>query len=248
MNENDIEDLKNLQLQIEVTSDITNVNLDVFQKLEIALEDLKLVLSQHSKTARFWLQYKDYVHIIRTFIRASRTGDWHLYFVVLEKMLNLFAATGHRNYATSARLYIQIMKQLPESHPWLYKKLAAQRYFMIRRSKRFWAGLWPDLVIEQELMRSLKSRGGLTRGKGFTSNVRMLWVCMMHFCSSVHNSMTSLTNHFHATSDQHQELGESRIARDYIGLNKIIDFFTAHNPFDLKRKTAIFINRFSCYQ
>lgn len=32
---------------------------------------------------------------------------------------------------------------------------------MVRRSDPFWAGLWPDLVIGQELMHSLKNRGGL---------------------------------------------------------------------------------------
>ena len=92
MNENDIEDIKNIQLEIESGNNVT-VDSQVFQKLEMALENLKSVLSQHSKTARFWLQYMDYVNIIRTFIRPSRTGDWNLYFITLEKMLNLFAAT-----------------------------------------------------------------------------------------------------------------------------------------------------------
>ena len=31
-------------------------------------------------------------------------------------MLNLFAATGHSNYAKSARLYLQMMKKLPTNH------------------------------------------------------------------------------------------------------------------------------------
>ena len=35
-------------------------------------------------------------------------------------MLNLFAATGHINYAKSACLYLQEMRKLPETHPWLY--------------------------------------------------------------------------------------------------------------------------------
>ena len=86
-------------------------------------------------------------------------------------------------------------------------------------------------------MRSLKSRGGLTRGKGFTFNVRMMWVSTMHFCSSVHSAMAALTNHAHTTSDQHKELGKTRIMRDYTDLNKMIDFFSTHNPFDLKRES-----------
>ena len=35
-------------------------------------------------------------------------------------MSDLFAATGHINYAKSARLYLQTMKDLPKQYPWLY--------------------------------------------------------------------------------------------------------------------------------
>ena len=39
---------------------------------------------------------------------------------------------------------------------------------VVRRSDRFWAGLSPDLVIQQALMHSLKTSGILTRGRGMT--------------------------------------------------------------------------------
>ena len=68
------------------------------------------------------------------------------------------------------------MVALPEQYPWLYEKFAIEGYHTIRRKKRYWAGLWSDLVIEQVMMRSLKSRGGLTRGKGMTDSVRHQWV------------------------------------------------------------------------
>ena len=95
MNEDDNEEINCIQLQIETTNDI-NVNLCVFQKLEMVAEDLKLNLSQHSKTAKFRSQDTNYVNIMRTFIRASRTGDWHLYLLTLEKMPHLFAAMLHQ--------------------------------------------------------------------------------------------------------------------------------------------------------
>ena len=37
-------------------------------------------------------------------------------------------------------------------------------YHVVRRSDAYWAGLSTDLVIEQELMRSVKTTGGLTHG------------------------------------------------------------------------------------
>ena len=103
---------------------------------------------------------------MKLFIRAERTGNWKLHLVAIKRMINLFAATGHMNYAKSARLYLQFMLNLPEEHPWLHSCFIEEGYHTIRRSDRYWAGLWTDLVIEQVMMRSIKSRGGLTQGRG----------------------------------------------------------------------------------
>ena len=78
-------------------------------------------------------------------------------------MLNLFAATGHFNYAKCARLYLQNMEKLKDDHEWLYQQFNEHGYQSVRRSDINWAGIWTDLAIEQILMRSLKNRGGLTR-------------------------------------------------------------------------------------
>ena len=86
-------------------------------------------------------------------------------------MLNLFAATGHINYVKSGRVYLELMIYLPNKHPWLYQKLAVGGHHVIRRIDKFSAGLWPDLVIEQVLMRSLKGRRGLTRERRMSPSV-----------------------------------------------------------------------------
>ena len=72
-------------------------------------------------------------------------------------------------------MYLQEMTELPVKHPWLYQNFL-DGHHAIRRSDRFWAGLWSDLIIEQTLMHSLKCKGGLTHGRGFTDEVRNLWV------------------------------------------------------------------------
>lgn len=51
-------------------------------------------------------------------------------------------------------------------------------------------------------------------------NVNM-WAYTMHFCVPVNNSMTLLTNNFHATIEQHEQLGKSRLTHDVIGWKKI---------------------------
>ena len=171
------------------------VGMEVVKKLDTYLEKLKEHLSTKSRTSKLWIQYMEYVGIMRQFIRAARSGDWNLNLISLQRMLNLFAATGHINYAKSARLYLQLMIDLPNTHPWLYQKLSVEGHHVIRRTDKFWAGLWPDLVIEQVLMRSLK------------------------------------------TSDQHEELGKSRIHRDFEDMQKILEWLDISNPFDSTRQT-----------
>ena len=70
---------------------------------------LKTHLSSESRTAKLWIQYREYVSIMRQFVRAARSGDWNLNLISLQRMLILFAATGHINYAKSGRLYLQLM-------------------------------------------------------------------------------------------------------------------------------------------
>lgn len=85
-------------------------------------------------------------------------------------------------------------------------------------------------------MRSLKSRRGLTRGKGFTPpSVRTLWLQSVHSCSSMYNAMTDVTNYCHSTSHQHEELGRSRIKRDHSDLETLLEWFNTNNPFDVNR-------------
>ena len=80
----------------------------------------KARLVENSPTAKLWLQYIEYIETLKLFIRAEQTGGWNLHLVLISRMINLFAATGHINYAKSSHLYLQLMLQLPTDHPWLY--------------------------------------------------------------------------------------------------------------------------------
>ena len=50
-----------------------------------------------------------------------------------------------------------------------------------------------DLVIEQDLMRSMKTCGGLTRGRGMTETQRLVWLIAHPVCAEVNNAMQQLT-------------------------------------------------------
>ena len=67
--------------------------------------------------------------------------------------------------------------------------LTKKGYHVIRRSNNVWAGLGSDLVIEQTLMRSLKSTGGLTHGSGMTEEQRAIWTMSVPITTEYNNAM-----------------------------------------------------------
>ena len=175
---------------------------------------LKSQLKDTSRTSKLWLLYMDYIKIAKEFIYAERTSNWEMQLRVLSKMINLFAATGHINYAKSARLYLQEMKKLPQTHPWLYNEFI-NGYHTVQRTQRNWTGIWTDLAIEQTMMRSIKSRGGLTGGRGMTESVRHLWALSLSQMAEIHDAMLQITKVSAKCSEQHEEIGKSRTSQDY---------------------------------
>ncbi len=66
---------------------------------------------------KVWLTYMDYIDTLKFFIRAKRVGNWNMHIIAVCRMRNLLAATGYFNYAKSARMYLQLMLELPAGHP-----------------------------------------------------------------------------------------------------------------------------------
>ena len=91
----------------------------VLSKLQEGIQNVSSHLLEQSRTARLWLHYMKCVQTMRLFLLAERTCNWHLHLHCVKDMLNLFACTGHNMYAKGCRLYLQMMMDLPNSHPWL---------------------------------------------------------------------------------------------------------------------------------
>ena len=207
----------------------------VSDKFTTIIRNLKDKLGKDSRTAKLWIQYLDYIQVVKNFIRGERTGNWSLHLQSVSKMLNLFAATGHIHNAKCALLYLQQMLALEIQYPWVHAKFQ-EGYHTVRRSSRYWAGLWTDLIIEQVLMRSIKSRGGLTRGSGVHESARTVWINTAHRCSTIHEALSKLTNTVHRTSEQHAEIGASRQKRDNKDLETVMEWFKENSPFDVSHQ------------
>ena len=201
------------------------------------LERIKCMLREQCRTARLWITYIEYVDVLRKFLIAERTGNWLLHLNAMQCMLPLFSVTGHMNYARSARVYLQQMRNLPQTNPWLFEQFM-QGNHVIRRSNRFWAGLSPDLCIEQTLMRSGKSQGGLTHGRGMTDTVRTTWLSTLTQCSAVHAAMVNVTDTDKCTGE-HVEVTSVRMKRDMEDLHKVLEYLRTYSPFRMNDNSRL---------
>ena len=98
-------------------------------------------------------------------------------------------------------IYLQQMEKLPDTHPIVHQQFEPGLH-VVRRSDRFWAGLSTDLFIEQVLMRSVKSNGDMTRGRGMTEMQRNVWLLSMPACAQINEAMQQLTGVQYSTSEQ----------------------------------------------
>jgi len=215
------------------SSDSSVLDDDALKQIEAALSDMKTKMSAESRTAKLWTRYIDYVQLLKLFLLAERTSNWYLHLKCIHDMLNVFAATGHNNYYKSCRLYLQLMLNLPNSHPQLHEMFASGGLHSVRRTEgRYWGGLSMDLIIEQCLMKSIKGQGGLTRGRGMSETVRAVWVATMHQEAAVHLALSTVTG-LHHRDQQHVDLGHSRAARDCSDTQQLLDWLDSNDPFHM---------------
>ena len=177
---------KNLMGNSMTVADVCKMNTidKIHSKLQIKVNSLA-----SSENASLWLQYMEMINILRKFIRVERTGNWGLHLQALFEMLSFLAASGHNNYTKSLWIYLKQMSSLKDDCPVVYDHF--QNGFHVVRSVRFWGGLSTDLIIEQVLMRSMKTSVGLIRGRGMTENQRLIWAMAMPSCAEINRTITT---------------------------------------------------------
>ncbi|KAK6171638.1 hypothetical protein SNE40_018084 [Patella caerulea] len=222
---------KLIQSEISVDDALSRAVID---RVHGKFENERANLGNHP-TGQLWRQYMDMVNVFRNLIRSERTGDWSLHLSVLAEMISYFAATGHRNYAKSVQIFIQDMVELKEKDP-LICSLFEKGLFVVRRSDRFWAGLPKDLVIEQSLMRTIKSIGGLVHGRGVMDEIqRNKWILSMPACSAINDAMTELSLKY-KDNVPHKDCSTTRVKRDNKDGTVLLQYLIENNPFDFSEE------------
>jgi hypothetical protein len=199
-------------------------SFNILDRIKNSLKNYSKSVKKSSRTSALWVQYMDMIDILRKFIRAERTGNRELHLQAIQDMLPYMAASGHNSYTKSAMLYLQYMSNLETQHPDVQRNFNKGLH-VIRRSNRLWAGLSSDLVIEQVLMRSLKTSGGLTQGRGMTERQRLLWLLSRSACAEVNQAMQELTGVNYNTGEQNKDMIAARQARDWKDTLSVLQIF-----------------------
>lgn len=230
-----LSDLGSMDFGKEINSDeMTKIRDKFIKEIE--------KLQKRGPTAALWIQYWDMLCIVRNFLKAERASKWELHLECVKQMIPFFHATGHFNYAKSAHMYVQDMLQLKNDMDRNeYEMFTSGGYFTIRRSDKFWSGVWSDMIIEQFLMRSMKTQGGLTHGRGMGDGVIAKFVLTMIILIEVCNSMETFCDVSYCSSEQHVDSTDARVKRDAADLMKLVEFFARYNPFPhTQQLTSIF--------
>ena len=85
-------------------------------------------------------------------------------------------------------------------------------------------------------MRRLKTTGGLTWGRGMTELQRTAWLLSTPTCAEVNLAMQEVTNVMYEASEQHKEMSQARLQRDFKDSLKILQYVIARNPFDNRKQ------------
>ena len=207
----------------------SHTQIDAVKQMENILLDRKESLSS-SRLAKTWLQYMEMVDILKKYLKAERLGDWQLHLQATAEMLPYFAATGHNHYLKSSYIYLQQMVELEEKHPDVHHYFS-NGLFVVRRSDRRWGGIPTDQIIEQCLMRNLKTSGGLTHGSGMNEQQRNVWSLSLPMSAAIHQALQDLTGISPVSGEQHKEMSSARITRDWKDTRLVSEFLSERNPF-----------------
>ena len=189
--------------------------------------------SERGRTQTLWIHFLEMVELVRMFVRAERSGDFFLHLYCVAQMLPYFHSCGHFNYAKSAQLYLQSSLQLLGTlNDEEFETFVMQGQFTIRRREKCWYGIWSDLAIEQVLMRSLKTSGGLTQGRGITPSTIATWIKSMPATSRIIEAMEEFAGVEATSSEQHVDLREAHQRRDANDIQTFVAWFQEHNPFE----------------
>lgn len=193
---------------------------------ESTFNDWVSVNCKEKPTVQFWLLIHKYEQIIHIFIRSHRERKFNLMCAALQKLVLLFFALDHQNYARWVSVLLRDLQTLPAS---TREEFEAGHWTITRSNHRF-SSIPIDQAHEQANKR-VKGVGGVI---GLTENPAMLerWVITGPEISRVVEQFTDVSEVQDVELPHHEEgmASQHRFERHVTDLLDVI--LSRGNPFE----------------
>ena len=172
--------------------------------LEITFDDWISMAYREKPTVQFWILIHKYQQIVLMFIRSHRERKFKLMVATLRKLVPLFFALNHQNYARWVSVLIRDLESLPAA---IQEEFEAGHFTITRSNHRF-SSIPIDQAHEQANKR-VKGVGGVI---GLTENPAMLerWVVTGPEISRVVEQFTDVDDDYDQELPHHEEGGASQ--------------------------------------
>ena len=88
------------------------------------------------------------MQILKRYIHSERDGLWDEHLKEIENMMPYMVAAGHHKYVSCLPHYLESMKQLPTTAPYVYEAFKKGN-FTVHQTKGNFNGVWSDMALEQ---------------------------------------------------------------------------------------------------
>ena len=95
------------------------------------------------------------------------------------------------------------------------------------------------MTIMQLLMRTMKTSGGLTRGRDFNEKSLAMWIGSMPSCIEESQAIEQYCDVRTVTSEQHVEMRDFRQSSDADDVKKLVSWLNFHSPYSQQTTHSI---------
>ena len=222
---------KNPRSAVQIIEDLQGDN-DVSDLLN-TYKAFEIDVMTKSEQCQYLCTYQHIVQVIKNLVRSDRDGDFLLGVRSIQQLCPIFLGLDGINYLRYASFYLELLKQLENTHPALYNEFLKGSH-VIKCQRRSFSAVSPDMKLEQSIQRSAKSSGGII-GASKKDEFVAEWSLIFHEVLGICNWLRDLTStgkRGNTENVPHHQLKGSKIAFVNDCITKLSDFIRSYgNPF-----------------
>lgn len=229
-----------------ITKDKAQI-LETLSKMRSCLSKLKTAINEFNrirsefKTHAFWMKYVSMIETVLLYIHAEREGVWNEHLAAVSSMIKIIAAADHHKYVKAIVTYLDDMRSLPETAPYVEEQFQ-HGHFIVKRAGGSFNGIWTDMALECSQNCDAKGKTGQAGLKGATlkAQTEEKWFVTLPFCAAVSSAVKAML-HLDDSEIVHHEDNVATRKREVKNRQAIIE--TVHeemiNPFTYSESRSL---------